>query len=120
VAQDARSQGGWWIARAGDVADWWSGRSEVRLSFVPQEPVYLGDALAPAPVSDVLVAAPDERAVSGLWIDVVLPRGSAGTVPLVDGEPVRFESTDWGLRVPVRDLAAADTARISFAVVVDP
>jgi peptidoglycan/xylan/chitin deacetylase (PgdA/CDA1 family) len=120
VADDARAQGGWWVARAEDVADWWSARSEVRLAFVPRESVYLGDALEPAPVSDVLVAAPDERAVSGLWIDVVLPHGSATTVPLVDGEPVPFEATDWGLRVPVRQLAAADTARVSFAVIVDP
>jgi hypothetical protein len=67
-----------------------------------------------------VVAAPEDRAVSGLWIDVVLPHGSSATVPLVDGESVQFEATDWGLRVPVRDIAAADTARISFAVVVDP
>jgi peptidoglycan/xylan/chitin deacetylase (PgdA/CDA1 family) len=121
VAAATREQGGWWIARGGDVADWWSARSEVRLTFVArQETPYLGEALEPAAVSDILVAAPGERGVSGLWIDVVLPRGSSTTLPLVDGEPVQFEAADWGLRVPVRDLAAADTARISFAVVVDP
>jgi peptidoglycan/xylan/chitin deacetylase (PgdA/CDA1 family) len=120
LANDARGQGGWWIARAVDVADWWSARSEVRLAFVPQETLYLGDDLRAAPISDIVVAAPEDRAVSGLWIDVVLPHGSSATVPLVDGESVQFEATDWGLRVPVRDLAAADTARISFAVVVDP
>jgi peptidoglycan/xylan/chitin deacetylase (PgdA/CDA1 family) len=121
VATAAREQGDWWIARANDVADWWSARSEVRVAFVPrEETVYLGDALEAADVSDILVSAPAEHGVGGLWIDVVLPRGSGSTVPLVDGQSVEFEAVDWGLRVPVRTLAAADTARISFAVVVDP
>ncbi|MGE0160219.1 MAG: polysaccharide deacetylase family protein [Gemmatimonadales bacterium] len=117
VAEDARAEGDWWIAPAADVAAWWSARSRTRLSFVPRrEPGFLGEALAPAPVSDVLVTAPDDDGVRDLWVDVVLPRGPAGMVPLVDGEPVGFETTGWGMRVPIPELSAADTARISFLV----
>jgi peptidoglycan/xylan/chitin deacetylase (PgdA/CDA1 family) len=121
VAEDARAGGDWWIARASDVADWWSGRSETRLSFVPPDVRgYLGETLAPSDVFDVLVAAPQSRSLHGLWVDVVLPLGSAGMVPLVNGEPVGFEATDWGMRVPIPTLAPADTARVSFVVEVAP
>ena len=81
---------------------------------------YLGEKLARSDVFDVLVVAPEDGGLSGLWVDVVLPRGSDGMVPLVNGEPVGFEATDWGVRVPLPALAPADTARISFVVEVDP
>jgi peptidoglycan/xylan/chitin deacetylase (PgdA/CDA1 family) len=117
VAGDARARGDWWIARSSDVADWWSGRAETRLAFAPPDVRgYLGETLAPSDVLDVLVAAPEYRGVRGLWLDVVLPRGSAGMVPLVNGEPVGFEATDWGVRVPLPALAPADSARVSFVV----
>ena len=121
VAADARADGDWWIARGSEVADWWHVRSEVRLSFVaPDGGGYLGETLAPAALSDVLVTAPDEQGIRGLWVDIVLPHGAAGVVPLVNGEPVGFEATGWGLRVPMPALEADETARISFLVEVAP
>jgi peptidoglycan/xylan/chitin deacetylase (PgdA/CDA1 family) len=114
VAEAARAEGDWWIARADEVADWWDARSRVRLSFVPRAaPGYLDETLEPADFSDVLVTAPEDRGVRGLWVEIVLPRGAAGMLPLVNGEPVGFETTEWAVRVPVPALAASDTARIS-------
>ena len=117
VADSAMAQGDWWIARADDVADWWLARTGTRLTFVPRgDAPALGDGFAPARVSDVLVEAPLDRGVDGLWVDLALPRGTASMLPLVNGRSVDFASTEWGMRVPVPALAPGDTARISLFV----
>jgi hypothetical protein len=64
--------------------------------------------------------APEGRPISGLWIDVVLPLGSTETIALVNMRSVAFEVTGWGLRVPLPQLIAGDTARISFVVEAEP
>jgi peptidoglycan/xylan/chitin deacetylase (PgdA/CDA1 family) len=114
VADSARAQGDWWIARADEVADWWLARARTRVTFVPRETLDLGEELAPTPISDILVEAPMDRGVDGLWVDVVLPHGSASVLPLVDGRSVDFAATDWGVRVPVPLLPPGGTARISL------
>jgi peptidoglycan/xylan/chitin deacetylase (PgdA/CDA1 family) len=115
VVDSARAQGEWWIARGAEVADWWLARSGTRVAFVaPESSAYLGDELDPAPVPDVLVEAPAERGIAGLWIDLVLPRTSASMRPLVNTGSVAFETTDWGMRVPVPSLDPGGSARISF------
>lgn len=115
VVDSARTQGDWWMARGQEVADWWLARAGTRVTLVPQAAAaFLGDELEPAPAPDVLVEAPPGRSIEGLWIDLVLPRASSATRPLVNGSAVDFEATEWGMRVPVPRLAAGDTARISL------
>jgi peptidoglycan/xylan/chitin deacetylase (PgdA/CDA1 family) len=117
VADSVRVQGDWWIARADEVAEWWLARAGTRLTFVPRDdPRPLGDGFAPARVSDILIEAPPDRAVDGLWVDIALPRGSASMLPIVDGRSVDFASTEWGIRVPIPALAPGGTARISLFV----
>jgi peptidoglycan/xylan/chitin deacetylase (PgdA/CDA1 family) len=112
----ARADGDWWITTAGAVADWWTARNEVRLRFVATEPVETRPGVVPAGLGDLLVEAPADLDVADLSVDLVLPGASPNLIPLVDGEPVGFAATDWGMRVPVGSLSAGGSRRISFAV----
>jgi peptidoglycan/xylan/chitin deacetylase (PgdA/CDA1 family) len=110
VADTALAQGDWWIARASDVADWWTARSLTGIEF---------EGGARGPVADLLLAAPADRDVADLWVDVVIPSLPAGLVPLVDGRTVDFEATDWGMRVPVGTLVAGGERTITFVILED-
>ncbi len=163
VADTARAQGGWWMARAGEVADWWRRREGVEVRFVqaddsiseprsaspsdpsaetrsesppepssesPSEPSskspseLSSDSLSMAPTQtssphppmgfDLLVKAPAAESVEDLWVDVVLPGGLGDLQPAVDGAFVAFAATEWGIRVPVGDLPAGTTRRITL------
>lgn len=117
VADSARSQNDWWITRADHVADWWSARGEVRLSW--SEPAVLPalDGIGVSGLPDLLVHGPSAE-MRGLWIDVVMPE-SDRLVPLVDGETVEYNTTDWGLQVPVGILRPGEPRRIVFVRVED-
>jgi peptidoglycan/xylan/chitin deacetylase (PgdA/CDA1 family) len=116
VLDSARAEGDWWITPAGAVADWWRARDGVRLRFVPPQPVEGRPGLAGSGVGDLLVEAHPDIDLAGLCVDVVIPTGTSALVPLVDGEPVAFIATSWGMRVPVGDLSAGGSRRISFVV----
>lgn len=118
VADTARAQGDWWIARADEVAEWWRARAEVRVSFVEPDTLRREASVARTGLPDILVQAGAEPPTGSVWIDVVLPRAAGSTIPLVDGRSVEFEATDWGLRVPVGSLAAGDERRVSIVLVV--
>lgn len=116
VADTALAQGDWWITNGADIAEWWAARAETSVAFDPGA----GDgASAESGVSDIVVAAPLNRTVGGLWVDVVLPEGREGLVPLVDGRPVDHQSTDWGMRVPVGYMQDGESRRITFLVLED-
>jgi len=104
VADSAQAQGDWWIVRASDVADWWMARAATSLSYEG---------------SDLVVTAPPDRDISDLWVDVVVPGAPMGLIPLVNGRPVDFEATDWGMRVQVGLLRSGTESRVSFLVVED-
>jgi len=117
VADSARSQGDWWITRADHVAEWWSARGEVRLSWSDPAPLPALDGIQASELPDLLVHGPRAE-MRGLWIDVVVP-GSDRLLPLVDGETVEFKTTDWGLQVPVGILRPGEPRRIAFVRVED-
>lgn len=143
MADTARAQGDWWIARGGEVAAWWKQRSRVGLTF--QGPA--GDELAEDPGQDpedpgqetrqdpgqdpedpegasrqgpgqdevtLLVEAPGDQGIRGLWVDILLPSGLQELSPLVAGVPVSFVTTGFGIRVPVGDMEAGETREISL------
>jgi peptidoglycan/xylan/chitin deacetylase (PgdA/CDA1 family) len=132
VAERVRAQGDWWVAEGNQVATWWEGRGAVKLSLdeagptTPEAEAPGGDSTpenqpsvspaAPAmPGLDLLVEAPLDRPISGLWVDVVIPDpGPRGLIPLVSGNPVSFATTEWGLRISVGDLAEGETRLISL------
>jgi peptidoglycan/xylan/chitin deacetylase (PgdA/CDA1 family) len=117
VIDTAKVQGGWWMARAGDVADWWMRRGAVRVTMLPPEAdsaapeLAVGDTVAHTargfPV--VRVEAPTGTGIARLWVDVVLPVGPNSAAPFVDGVPISYSTTEWGIRVPVGDLSAGET-----------
>jgi peptidoglycan/xylan/chitin deacetylase (PgdA/CDA1 family) len=115
VADSVLAQGDWWIARGEEVAEWWMARAESRISFVERDgSPPAGTQLEDAPIADVVVAAPADRGIEGLWLDLVLPKGPASLLPLVDGRSVDFSETGWGMRVPVPPLPPGGTARVSL------
>jgi hypothetical protein len=105
------------MARAGDVADWWMRRGAVRVTMLPPEAdsaapeLAVGDTVAHTargfPV--VRVEAPTGAGIARLWVDVVLPVGPNSAAPFVDGVPISYSTTEWGIRVPVGDLSAGET-----------
>jgi peptidoglycan/xylan/chitin deacetylase (PgdA/CDA1 family) len=118
VLDSALAHGDWWITRAATVADWWSARERVRLSFVPPE-ARDAPGMPGTDSSDLLVEGPHDRRLTGLWVDVVLPAANGSLMPLVDGAPVEFAATEWGMRVPVGELPAGGARRISFVPVAE-
>jgi peptidoglycan/xylan/chitin deacetylase (PgdA/CDA1 family) len=135
VGAEVRSDGDWWAATAGDVARWWDGRSEVAITFVspgspgrdPADGAAGGSAAdslteigsgdgppGPVPAMEFLVESPRDLAGTELWIEVMLPEGVGDLKPFVDGVPVPFRSTDWGIRVPVGALEAGASLVLSL------
>jgi hypothetical protein len=129
VARAASSEGDWWITGAKEAADWWRARAGVRIRLLDSGPPRADsltdsvEASAPGGCGwppDVLVEGPNEEAVSGLWIDVVLPGGPSGTIPSVDGIPVSYNLTEWGVRIPLGDLLPGESRIISFPPTGEP
>ncbi|NIR35710.1 MAG: hypothetical protein GWN73_07075, partial [Actinobacteria bacterium] len=111
VAEAARADGDWWMARAGGVAEWWRARSQVRIAFDGEAPAEDGSAAPGLP--DIVIRAGAAR-LDGLWLDVVLPGGSEGVTPWVGGRTVAFQATDWGVRIPVGALEPGAETRLSL------
>jgi peptidoglycan/xylan/chitin deacetylase (PgdA/CDA1 family) len=107
LADTVRAQGDWWVARAGEVAEWWGKRASVRVTVVPAPTEADG-------LPDILVEAPELEGVRGVWIEVSLPGGSDAVAPSVDGTPVSYSATEWGIRVPVGDLEPGQVRRVSL------
>jgi len=62
------------------------------------------------------VEGPEEEAIYGLWIDIVLSTESGPVAPFVDGIPVSHTTTEWGIRVPIGDLPAGEGRLISLRI----
>jgi hypothetical protein len=115
VAATAESHGDWWIATAGEVADWWRKRAGVRISALElQGEGSAIDSNASTASSGLRVENPSNEPIVGLWIDVVLPGGLQERIPSVDGVPVSYTATEWGLRIPLGTLAQGEARVISF------
>jgi len=142
VADHARRQRDWWIVSGRDAARWWRARSAVTVRFdgpvgtsgpavrgdsggvasgrlevggvveASEPPVEGGDPPAVEAPWRLRVTLPDSVPTGAVWIDVVLPRGRGGRVPVVDGRPVEFVETAWGIRVPVRSDPDAPVDRL--------
>ncbi len=133
VATTARSQEDWWIAESREVAAWWRDRAGVRVSLVvpgesraeasastPQEDQGaagegIGAGGMPLGGAEIRVEAQTDSGIRGLWLDVLLPeRIGTDFTPEVGGIPVSFTATEFGIRIPVGDLEAGESKRISF------
>jgi len=116
VIETAATEGDWWVATAGDIARWWRERSVLSVSVVAAEPG--GPAAVPddpdALAFEVVVQASVGGSLTGVWVDLVLPKGAEALGPLVDGEPVPYVGTPWGVRVPVGDLEPGSRRVVSL------
>jgi hypothetical protein len=63
---------------------------------------------------EFLVESPRDLTGTDLWIEVLLPEGVGDLKPFVDGVPVPFRSTDWGIKVPVGALEAGASRILSL------
>jgi hypothetical protein len=129
VGESVRSDGDWWTATAGEVAEWWEARSEVRVSFLAAgassaeaEPDSLDlfrdpEAVEPPPPAlEVLVESPRDLGPRELWIDLSLPDDMGDLKPFVDGVPVPFRSTAWGMKVPMGTFEAGVSRILSLRI----
>lgn len=136
VADTAKAQGDWWIARADEVAEWWGRRASVQVAFAEPDGASADEDAPPVgavaesvgqPVEEraltaaataagyqIVVRAPGEASIQGLWIDVVLPDGWEDLVPFIEGAPVSFSATEVGIRVPVGNLEAGEARHITL------
>jgi len=106
-AAAARIQGDWWLASGGEIADWWRHRAEARV-----RPVLPGAEGVPDGARWAFeIEAP--RGLAGGWLELVVPEGESG-VPVRDGEPVAYETTPWGLRVPLGPLGPGERRRVAL------
>jgi peptidoglycan/xylan/chitin deacetylase (PgdA/CDA1 family) len=114
VAESARAQRDWWFARGDQMARWWRARVGTRLSFEsPGGKIPPG--LSRSGIDDLVVTAPAEAPLESAWIDIVIPSARRGFVPLLNGHPVEFALTDWGIRVPLAPVPAGAEVRIALA-----
>jgi peptidoglycan/xylan/chitin deacetylase (PgdA/CDA1 family) len=116
VADSARAQGGWWMAKGEQIARWWRARAGTRVEFVPPATLPVHGTLQPAGISDILVHGAPEDALVDAWVEIVLPQESTRLLALLDGQPVDFVRTAWGMRAPVGTVRPGQTRRISFVV----
>jgi len=105
----ASGQTDWWIATGAQITDWWLARSEARLSIE-----------GPPDTLSLRLLTPASPALSGAWVDVSLGRESE-LRPFVDGRPLAWAPTEWGIRFPIEVLTSGETDAIQLVVPsVDP
>lgn len=116
VAGAAVTQGDWWIAEAREVANWWKARDQVRLTVRESSIQEIAADSIPSGGGSLLLEVSGSEGAEGLWVNVILPDGLNGRVPSVDGEPVAYTATEWGVRVPLAESSVGGPRVITFTV----
>ena len=98
----ADGQTDWWLATGAEIAGWWLARSEARLQLE-----------GPADSLTLRLLSPPSPALSEAWIEVSLGPES-GLRPFVDGRPLAWAQTEWGIRFPADELTTGATAGIQL------
>lgn len=94
----------WWIATGAEISDWWLARSEAVLQ-IDGTPEQLS----------LRLATPASPALDEAWIELNLGRDS-GLRPYVEGRPLAWAPTDWGIRFPIRELATGEGSEIQLVI----
>lgn len=115
VVDSARVEGAWWLSTGGEIADWWLARGAasvtVRAPSVTEASITGGE---PAYGLEIRVTA-GEAALEDPWVSVFLPDGLGDQAPDVDGIPVAYRETPWGIAVPVGRVPAGETRTVTLA-----
>lgn len=127
VANSVRREGGWWLARGDEVADWWLLRAQVETRWAEAGPGP-GRGFQATGMPDLLVSLAADRSfddegpeqipvLRDFWMDIVAPRLQEGAIPVVDGVSVEFIEETWGMRMRLGTLETGTVRRISFVTV---
>jgi hypothetical protein len=102
VIDSAQSKGEWWIAAGRSVADWWLARREtkVQISDLPR-----GDL-------ELRVTTSPQHGLLGGWLNLILPGDPQFWTPEMSGQPLQYSETNWGLRIPIPDMAPSEESVI--------
>ena len=104
VIDSARAQGDWWFASGNEMATWWLARWESSLAVMGADPGRL----------QVLVQAEASLGLDGAWLEVFLPGAPEDWVPQQNGVLMRHVRTQWGVRIPLQDIAPGETSLIDL------
>lgn len=102
VMDSVRVQDGWWPVTLRELGDWALARSGAVVEMGGWQNGRL----------ELEVAAPDDAALVGAWLEVSLPDDPASWEPRVEGRPVEFAVTPWGIAVPLDPLEAGERWRL--------
>ncbi len=102
VIDSAQSKGEWWIATGRSVADWWLARREtkVQISDLPGGDLELR-----------VTTSPQHGLLDG-WLNLILPGDPQFWTPEMSGQPLQYSETNWGLRIPIPDMAPSEESVI--------
>jgi len=95
VIDSALSSGEWWIAAGRSVADWWLARQETSLQISD----------LPGGDLELHVTASPQHGLLGGWLNLILPGDPQSWTPEMGGQPLQYSETNWGLRIPIPDMA---------------
>ena len=135
AAELARAEEGWWLAQGYEIASWWRARGRVRVKPAPgfdsggSETIASWDASMseragegagsreaggipmPPPQEIVFVVDASDEGLQGGWLELILP-GYEDRIPLLDGAPVAYEETPWGVRLPLGTIEAGSSRKV--------
>ncbi|HSG48500.1 MAG TPA: polysaccharide deacetylase family protein [Longimicrobiales bacterium] len=117
VLDTVQAQGDWWVTTGGEMAEWWQARDGVRLSWVEPDPDAppLGQGVSPGGLHDLVAAVPQDGApLRGVWVELILPGGTEGLIPWVDGQPSDFAAAQAGIRIPLGEMAPGVERRVQL------
>ncbi len=104
VIDSALSRGEWWIAAGKSVADWWLARHETNLQISD----------LPGGDLELHVTTSPQHELLGGWINLILPGDPQSWTPEMSGQPLQYSETNWGLRIPIPDMAPGEESIITL------
>ena len=110
VIDSARAQGDWWFASGHEMASWWLARWESSLAVEDVDDGRL----------EVSVQADASLGLDGAWLEVFLPGLPEDWIPRQRGALVRHVRTEWGVRIPLPDIAPGEESLIDLTYLEPP
>jgi len=102
VIDSARAQGDWWFASGNEMASWWLARWESTLEVKEDDDGRL----------EIVVQADATTGLDGAWLEVFLPGEAEDWIPRQNGALMRHVRTEWGIRIPLMDIAPGEASQI--------
>ncbi len=95
VVDSARASGDWWFATGHEMARWWLSRWESSVEVHRTGETQL----------EIKVNADSGDGLKGAWLELFLPGRARDWVPTQDGALLRHVRTEWGITIPLADIA---------------